>query len=785
MKTRIFFLLCLMASTLLPAMAQDYASLVNPLMGSQSDFSLSAGNTYPAITRPFGMNFWTPQTGANGDGWQYSYNAHKIQGLKQTHQPSPWINDHGEFSLMPMTGKPEAEESKRASWFSHKAETALPYYYSVYLADYDVLAELTPTDRCCIFRFTFPDAQSYVCIDAYQRGSAVEILPERRIVRGYTTRNSGGVEEGFRQYFIIEFDKAFDYTSTYLGTALKEGEDADRISAHEGLNAEGFHALAMIGFKTRRGEVVHARVASSYISAEQAELNLQREVGHTTFDEVKEDGRRIWNEWLGRIAIDREAVDQRTPEAQTFYTCLYRTLLFPMKYWEEDADGKIVHRSPHNGEVCDGYLYTGTGFWDTFRSLFPLLNLVYPDESEKMMEGFVNVYKESGFFPEWSSPGHRGCMVGNNSAAVMADAFMKGIRVSDTETMLQGLLHGKNAVHPEVSSTGRKGYEYYNRLGYVPYDVDINESAARTLEYAYDDWCILQIAKTMNAEAATKKTSKKQHLPVKASVIRQLNDQALNYRHLFDHETRLMRGRNADGSFMTPFSPLKWGDAFTEGNAWHYSWSVFHDIKGLSDLMGGRDELVRMLDSVFVVPPHYDDSYYGFPIHEIVEMTVMNTGNYAHGNQPIQHAIYLYNWGGQPWKGEFRVRDIMKRFYSATPDGYCGDEDNGQTSAWYVFSALGFYPVCPGSNQYAIGSPLFRRASIHFPNGNTLNISAPGNSEKHVYVNSINVNGEPYTHTYLEHQSMVKGGEIHFDMSDTPNKLRGTDPSDAPYSFSK
>ncbi len=772
------------AALCMSAQAQDYASLVNPLMGSQSEFALSAGNTYPAITRPFGMNFWTPQTGKNGDGWQYCYTAHKIRGFKQTHQPSPWINDHAEFSLMPMTGKAVADENERASWFAHKAEIALPYYYSVYLADYDVTTEFTPTDRACIFRFTFPEEQSYICVDAYQRGSAVEIIPAKRMVKGYTTRNSGGVQDGFKQYFIIQFDKDFETTTTYLGTAIKQGEDADNVAENGGLKAEGFHALAMVGFKTKRGEKVHARVASSYISYEQAELNLQRELGQTSFDEVKEEGHRIWNETLGRIALDKKIVEQRNEDAQTFYTCLYRSLLFPMKYWELDANDKIVHMSPHNGQVCDGYLYTGTGFWDTFRCLFPLLNLVYPDESQKMMEGFVNVYKESGFFPEWSSPGHRGCMVGNNSASVMADAFMKGIRVEDTQTLMEGLLHSKYAVHPKEKSTGRLGYEYYNKLGYVPYNVGIKENAARTLEYAYDDWCILQIAKTLNSEAAMK-GSKKGAMPVSAKTIKLLNEQALNYKNLFDPETCLMRGKNEDGTFMDPFSPLKWGDAFTEGNAWHYTWSVFHDVKGLIDLMGSREKFVQMLDSVFVVPPVYDDSYYGFPIHEITEMTVMNTGNYAHGNQPIQHMIYLYNWGGQPWKGEMHVRDIMKRFYSATPDGYCGDEDNGQTSAWYVFSAMGFYPVCPGSNEYAIGSPLFKHITLHLMNGNDLSINAPNNSAKNVFIGSVLRNGLEYTPTYFNHLDLLRGGNITFNMQDSANKQRGANPDDAPYSFSK
>lgn len=755
--------------------AHDYASYVNPLMGTMSDFSLSSGNTYPAIARPFGMNFWTPQTGKNGDGWQYTYTAHTLRGFKQTHQPSPWMNDYATFSLMPMTGQPIADEEKRASHFSHKSEVALPYYYRVYLADYDVTTELTPTERACIFRFTFPKAMSYVCIDAFGHGGKVEVNPSKRMVSGYTRRNSGGVPDDFKQYFVILFDKDFEYS-------------------------DPLDSMAIVGFRTMRGEQIHARVASSYISPEQALYNLQHELRNDSFDDVKAQGRDVWNSLLGRIDIlagkeenadvaECSAYGQgENANATCFYSCLYRSLLFPMSYWEERmGDNRPVHRSPHNGELCDGYLYTGTGFWDTFRALFPLLNLVYPDYSERMMEGFLNVYRESGFLPEWSSPGHRGCMVGNNSAAVMADAFSKGIRVSDDQLLMEALLHGKNAVHPKESSTGRLGYDYYNRLGYVPYNVGINESAARTLEYAYDDWCILQIARGLNA-ATVAKGKKRNAMPVDAKTIRVLEQQALNYRNLFDTESNLMRGRNDDGSFQSPFSPLKWGDAFTEGNAWHYTWSVFHDPAGLASLMGGRSAMTVMLDSVFAVPPSYDDSYYGFPIHEIVEMTVMNTGNYAHGNQPIQHMLYLYDWTGQPWRAQSRIRDIMARFYAATPDGYCGDEDNGQTSAWYVFSALGFYPVCPGSGEYAIGSPLFRNAIVHFPaygnhHATRLIIKAPENSAENIYVNHIDFHGN-YTHNYLRHDDIRSGGTLHFHMTDVPNTNRGTEPDDFPYSFS-
>ena len=740
----------------LPAKNVNYADYVNPLMGTQSTFELSTGNTYPAIARPWGMNFWTPQTGKMGDGWQYTYTANKIRGFKQTHQPSPWINDYGQFSIMPVVGKPEFDENKRASWFAHKGETAKPYYYKVYLAEHDVVTELTPTERAAMFRFTFPENEhSYVVVDAFDKASSVKIDVANRRITGYSTRNSGGVPDNFRNYFVIEFDKAFTYKAVVDNKTLI-AESTETTSAHAG---------AIIGFSTKKGETVHARVASSFISEEQALQNL-KELGNDTFDALVEKGKDAWNDVLGRVEVEGGDLDQY----RTFYSCLYRSLLFPRKLYEVDASGAIVHYSPFNGKVLPGYMYTDTGFWDTFRCLFPLLNLIYPSVNKEIQEGLINTYKESGFFPEWASPGHRGCMVGNNSASVLVDAYMKGVKVDDVATLYEGLLHATENVHPEISSTGRLGYEYYNRLGYVPYDVKINENAARTLEYAYDDWCIYKLAKEL-------KRPKKE--------INLFARRAMNYQNLFDKETLLMRGKNKDGKFMAPFSPLKWGDAFTEGNSWHYTWSVFHDPQGLIDMMGGDDVFVGMLDSVFSVPPVFDDSYYGQVIHEIREMTVMNMGNYAHGNQPIQHMIYLYNYAKQPWKAQYWLRQVMDRLYTPTPDGYCGDEDNGQTSAWYVFSALGFYPVCPGTDQYVLGAPLFKKATVHFENGKTLEIKAPQNSRTNIYIKDMKVNGAEYSKNYLTHSLLQNGGVIDCVMSDAPNTERGIGMDDAPYSFSK
>ena len=735
-----------------PAEPVDY---VSTLVGTESKIELSTGNTYPAVAMPWGMNFWMPQTGKMGNGWAYVYSADKIRGFKQTHQPSPWINDYGQFSILPITGKAEFDQDKRASWFSHKAEIATPYYYRVYLADYDIVAELAPTERACAMRFTYPENdKSFVVVDAFDKGSYVKILPEKQMIVGYTTKNSGGVPDNFKNYFVVKFDKPFTYKAAVADGTVGEGNTEATCN----------HAGAIIGFQTKRGEVVNVQVASSFISEEQALRNLG-ELKDGCFDRIKAEGRKTWNDVLGKIEIEDQNIDHK----RTFYSCLYRSVLFPRSFFEYDAQGKAVHYSPYNGKVLPGYMFTDTGFWDTFRCLFPLLNVMYPSMNTKMQEGLVNAYKESGFLPEWASPGHRGCMVGNNSASIVADAYLKGLRGYDAEELWKAVVHGANNVHPTVSSTGRLGHEYYNKLGYVPYDVKINENVARTLEYAYDDWCIYKFGKALGK-------SEKELKPFLA--------RAYNYKNVFDPETKLMRGRNKDGKFQPPFSPLKWGDAFTEGNSWHYTWSVFHDPQGLINLMGGKQNFNQMLDSVFNVPPLFDDSYYGGVIHEIREMQIMNMGNYAHGNQPIQHMIYLYGYSGQPWKTQYWIREVMDKLYTAHPDGYCGDEDNGQTSAWYVFSAMGFYPVCPGSNQYVLGVPYFDKLTLHLENGKSLTVTAKGNSDDTRYVNAMTLNGETYNHNYLTHDAVMNGGNIVFDMSTTPNTQRGTLAEDVPYSLS-
>jgi predicted alpha-1,2-mannosidase len=727
---------------------------VNPLMGTDSTFELSNGNTYPAIATPWGMNFWTPMTSKMGDGWTYKYDENKIRGIKQTHQPSPWLNDYAAFSLMAVTGDLKFQEDERASWFSHKAETVKPYHYKVYLADYDATVEVAPTERSAHFKFTFPDSEdSFILLDAFSKGSLVKIIPEERKIIGYSRYNHGGVPENFHNYFVAEFDKDFEVNHTW--------GDGWKLMKNSTENV-GDHVGAIIGFKTKRGESVNVKVA---------QINLDREIGKDTFKQTQSKAKDAWEKELGRIKI----VDENLENIKTFYSCLYRVLLFPRKFHEINELGEVVHYSPYNGKILPGYMFTDNGFWDTFRAVFPFFNLMYPELNAQIIEGLANTYKESGWLPEWASPGHRNVMIGSNSAPIIADAFLKGVKMEQADLLLEAML--KNATtsknRPQsngrvINSVGREGVEYYNQLGYVPYDVGINENAARTLEYAYADFTVAQMAQKMG----------------KKDLAEQFFKKSFNYKNLFDPQTKWMRGKNEDGKFQSPFNPLKWGDAFTEGNSLHYTWSVFHDIEGLIQLMGGKESFASKLDEVFEMPPKFDNSYYGFTIHEIREMQIVNMGNYAHGNQPIQHMIYLYNYANQAHKTQEKIRDVLAKLYAPTPDGYCGDEDNGQTSAWYVFSALGFYPVTPGVDQYVVGSPLFKKATLTLQNGKEFAILAPDNNGDNIYISAASLNGQTWDNSYIDFDSIQAGGQIEFQMSEQPNPNWAGDKEHVPYSMS-
>ena len=710
MKKLVLALVCtaaLTGTTGVSPVDVDFVDLVRPLMGTDNTKELSCGNLYPAICRPWGMNVWTPQTGKMGNGWIYLYADRRIRGFRQTHQPSPWIGDYGQFAVMPITGKTVFKEDERASWFTHKTEHATPATYRVYLAEHDVTVELAPTERAAIFRVTYPETDTaQFVVDAFDEGSAIQVDAARRRISGWSSkRNVRGNEKddpprALRNWFVLEFDHPFAAAPVWADGTFREGQTA----------CEAKHAGVVVRFApTKRGEQVHVRMASSFISAEQAERNLL-ELGEGDFDAVAARGRAAWNEALGRIRVEGGTTDQQ----RTFYTCLYRALLFPRRFFEIGADGQPVHRSPTTGEVRPGVYFCDTGFWDTFRSLFPLLNFLYPEMNAQMTKGLEACYDECGWLPEWSSPGPRHCMIGNNSASVVADAWLTGAaKGCDIQKLYRALLHGANAVHPKNVHVGRLGFEAYNEKGWVPRDVGIRESAARTLEYAYDDWCIWRLG------VALGRPKEETDLYLARS---------RNWRNVFSPEHRLACGRAADGTFNPDFNKFTWGGDFTEGNSLHYTWSVFHDIAGLMEAMGGRDAFNAQLDAVFALPPVFDGAYYKGMTHEIREMQVVNFGQYAHGNQPVQHAIYLYAWGGQPWKTQYWVKEARDRLYHPTPDGYCGDEDNGQTSAWYVWSSLGFYPVCPGSGEYVLGAPAFPKITVTLPGDHPLVITAVATS---------------------------------------------------------
>lgn len=732
----------------------EFVDYVNPLMGTESTFAFSHGNTYPAVAVPWGMNFWSPQTGENGSGWMYTYTDSLIRGFRQTHQPSPWINDYGTFSIMPLAGELKVSHKERLVPFSHQQEKSTPYNYSV-IFDNGVQTSLSATSRGAVFEVTFPDKEDqYVVVDAYNGGGSMVIEPGNKLLKGVSRYNNGGVPDNFANYFMVEFSHPVTGYGVYNGDTL----------LHEQTHVAADYSCAYLKFDVPAGEKLTIRTASSFISPEQAAINFNREVADADVKLIGGKAREQWNNYLGRVEAEGGTDDQ----LRTFYSCLYRTLLFPREFYEFDSQGNPVYYSPYDGNVYDGYMYTDNGFWDTFRAVHPMFTLLYPEVSERVTQSIINAYNESGFMPEWASPGHRGCMIGNNSISLLVDAWMKGIRTVDAEKALEAMIHQTQSRHPEIASVGRDGFEYYNKIGYVPYP-EVPEATAKTLEYAYADWCIARFAETLG----------------KQDIAGQYYRRAQNYRNLYYPEHGFMWTKDAKGNWRDKFDATEWGGPFTEGSSWHWTWSVFHDPEGLSDLMGGHEPMVARLDSMFVAPNTYNYGTYGFVIHEIAEMVALDMGQYAHGNQPVQHAIYLYDYVGQPWKTQYHIRNVMDKLYNPGSKGYCGDEDNGQTSAWYVFSAMGFYPVCPGMPEYAIGSPLFKKVTLHLSEGKTFTVSAANNAADRPYIQKAMLNGEELSRNYLTHDELLKGGELTLSMDSVPNTQRGTQPTDFPYSYSK
>lgn len=754
---KIFFAFCcfFIGTQLLYSKEKNPVDYVNTLQGTNSKHELTRGNTYPTTALPFGMHTWTPQTGKNGDGWKYQYFKTTIRGFQQAHQCSSWTTDYDVFSFMPVTGKLVVDEELRATSFSHANEIGKPNYYKVKL-DNGITTEIAPTERGAHLRFSFPkNAASYLVLDGYTGFSEVKIFPAEKRITGYVSNNKNNKGNLIKSYFEIQFDKPFKKYGTWENTNNRIQQDQ---TAGEGKGIGAF-------IQFNNGETVQVKVASSYISPEQAVITFNRELSnYKTLEQTKDAAAKIWNSHLGRIAVSGGTEE----DMATFYSCFFRASLFSRQFYEYDADGNPYYFSPYDGKIHKGYMFTDTGFWDTFRAQFPLNALMYPTMHGRYMQALLDAKEQCGWLPSWSFPGEGGSMIGNHAISLLADAWAKGIHSFDPKQALDAYLHEATNKGPWGPANGRDGWKEYYQLGYVPYP-EVREATAKTLEYAYDDFCGYQLAKM---------TGNVFHQEI-------FERQLYNYKNVFDSSTGFMRGRNAKGEWNKNFDPTEWGGPFTEGNAWHWLWSVFHDVQGLIDLLGGNKNFNAKLDSVFSVPNTVNVGSYGGMIHEMTEMVMANMGQYAHGNQPIQHMVYLYNYSGEPWKAQYHAREVMDKLYNATENGYPGDEDQGQTSSWYVLSALGFYSVCPGTDQYVMGSPKFQKTVVTLEDGKQFIIEAKNNSKQNVYIQSATLNGKSFDQNWLSYTDIANGGALQLQMGDQPNTQRGISTSARPFSLSK
>lgn len=751
---RILFILYLIGIVgIAKGQGENLVDYVNTLQGTDSHWGLSYGNTYPTIGLPFGQHYFSPQTGKNGDGWKYQYEATAIRGFQQVHQCSPWMNDYAVFSLMPVFGELIVDEHERASSFSHENEIARPHYYKVSF-DNGVTTEISPVERGAHMRFSFPEGgDAYVILDGYTEESEVLILPEERKVIGWVN-NGRFVPENFRNYFVIQFDMDFESFGTWESA---QGTVQQNATALQGKGAGAY-------LKFKKGVQVQAKVASSFIDPAQAKRTLNRELGaFKTLEQTKKEAEQIWNALLGRVKVEGGTEE----ELRTFYSCLFRANLFSRKFYERNEDNEPYYYSPYDGKVYEGYMYTDNGFWDTFRGQFPLSNILHPTMQGRYMQSLLDAQVQSGWMPTWSNPGMSGVMIGNHAISLLADAWVKGIRTFDPVQALEAYYHESTNKGPMGGSNGREGWKDYFTKGFVPYG-EVHESTAKTLEYAYDDFCAYQLADAIGNEY------------YKTIFSRQM----YNYKNVFDTSTGFVRGRLATGEWMPDFDPIEWGGPFTEANAWQYTWSVLHDPLGLVNLMGGKQAFVAKLDSFFTMPSDFKVGTYGKEIHEMTEMVMADMGQYAHGNQPVMHVPFLYSYIGQPWKTQHRVREVMHKLYNSTERGYPGDEDQGQMSSWYVLNALGFYSVCPGTDQYVLGSPIFKKATITLEDGKTFTIEAEKNSIENIYIQSATLNGENHTKNWIHYSDIINGGVLKLEMDSQPNTQRGTSPKDQPFSLS-
>lgn len=706
-----------------PAVDIGYA---NPLQGTNSTYRFSRGNTLPIAACPFGMAHWTLQS-AEGTSWMFDPWSRRLQGFRCTHQLSPWLADYGHAVFLPCTGSPKLDaESRSSSWRPEQAHLC-PFSFELDLMRYQIDAELVPTERCALISSTCRSAEAPAfIIEVPGHGVTFEQDPNHSTIRFQSRANHGGVPQNFATYYIVEFDQRWLHVQTeetHAGTA------------------------ALITFSDAGARKLAARIATSFISYEQCALNLAAELGSQNIDQVRERAEKQWQTYTDRVEITGGTDRQRT----TFYSCLYRALLFPRIWYEFDASGKPQHFSPYDGKVHAGVMYADHGYWDVYRAWYPLMSILWPEKLSEILQSWVNAYREGGWLPQFPCPGYRACMTGSLIDAVFGDAAAKGITGFDLKTAYEGLKkHATQPGDPE-KGYGRRGIESYLKLGYVPVEA-VGQSVAETVDAAYGDFCISQVATALGNQADA----------------RMFLERSRNWRRVFDQKTGFFRGKHEDGTWLEPFDEFQWGSPYVEGSAWQHRWDAPHDIAALTAQMGGPANAVAALDRMLSLPPTFHVGVYGQEIHEMSEMAAVDFGQYAQSNQPVHHLLYIFAAAGRPDRTQYWVRQVLDKLYS--PDDFPGDEDTGSMSAWYILSAMGFYPLCPGKPEYVFGSPLFEKVTLHLPMNKTLQIEARGQSDTAVYVSALTVNGTPHNSAYLPHETIMRGGSIVFSMQDHPLK---------------
>ena len=713
--------------------------MVNILQGTASTYLFSRGNTLPIAAVPFGMAHWTLESNGNNTPWFFHPGERRLEGIRCTHQLSPWLNDYGYATFLPVdeTAKP----GMQARGTSYRAEEATlsPAELDIDLLRYRARMELAPTLHGAAMRVTFAAAKEGDAIAAGKgAGFAIDmpgaehaemtIDESSGFVRASNSYNRGGVPENFRAYYVVQF----------AGLGAKDLKL--ETSGVKGRTGRDEHRVGIVRYAAKPGVPQEIRIATSFISYEQAERNLKTELAGG-YDAVRAAAKKIWAEHLDRAKVEGGTQDQQ----RTFYSCMYRALLFPRTFHETDASGKTVHYSAFSGKVEPGVMYADHGYWDVYRVWYPWMALMFPEKLGEILQSWVHAYREGGWMPQFPAPGYRACMTGSLIDAVFADGVVKNVPGFDMETAYQGLKKHATQRGNADKGYGRRGIEDYLKLGYVAED-HTEQSAAETVDAAFGDFCIAQIAEKLGHQED-------------AAMFRKRSE---NWRNIFDMEMGFLRGRNADGSWVTfgsdgakdPFNPVRWGSPYVEGAAWQHRWDVPHQPEALFAAMGGRDVAAHELETMITMPPTFEVGAYGMEIHEISEMAARHFGQYAHNNQPVHHVLYLFALAGKPERTRYWVRRVMEDLYS--PDEFAGDEDTGSMAAWYLMSAAGLGVVCPGKAEYVLGAPFFDKVTLTLGGGKKLVVTGRGES------GAVKLNGKAHDSVVITHRDVMSGGTLEF-----------------------